>query len=459
MSTKTDQTPVTEDRKIPFLYDGMLIPFVLLVTCFAAWGIAANMTDPLVGVFRNVFSMTTVQSTLVQSAYYGAYFLLAIPAAFINSRFSYKVGVLVGLALAAVGGSLFIPAANVMTYGLFLAALFTLAAGLSILETSANPFVLSMGPEGNATRRLNFAQAFNPVGVNIGVLLAATIILPNISELSDSERDALSESERIALRSDELQAVMTPYVGLAILLVLIWIGIAFMKVPGQPVRATHEVDPRGSKGRFMRLVRNKHYSFGVVAQYFNVAAQTCIWTFTILYVEQAVDATNTEQGRWLQASVLVFLVSRFVMVWLMGTFDSRVLMLTMTCLGVVLCAVVILSPNLVGAVAVVLLSACLSLLFPTIYGIALEGLGEDAKFGAAGLVMAIVGGATIPLIQGALIDATSPAVSFIVPAVCFMVIIAYTVYVLRTPRPIEEAVSHPAHHIPGVGDASHGDHY
>lgn len=439
MSTETTRGTHGEAAEQPFLHPGMKVPFVLLVSCFAAWGLAANMTDPLVGVFRTVFSMNTVQSALVQSAYYGAYFLLAIPAAFINARFSYKVGVLTGLGFAAIGGLLFIPAANVMTYSLFLAALFLLAGGLSILETSANPFVMSMGPEPNATRRLNFAQAFNPVGANMGVFLAATMIAPNISELSEQERAALSSSALRELRSGELDAVMTPYVGLTVLLLAIWVGIAMTKVPGQQVSASHEVDTRGSTGRFRRLLTNKHYSFGVAAQYFNVAAQTCIWTFTIIYIPAAIGASTETATWWLQASLVIFLISRFVMVWLMGFIDPRVLMLTMCCLGVVLCAVAVLSPNIVGAVAVVSLSACLSLLFPTIYGVALEGLGEDTKFGAAGLVMAIVGGATMPLVQAAIIDATSPALSYIVPAGCFMVIIAYTVYVLRTRRPIADA--------------------
>lgn len=344
---------------------------------------------------------------------------------------------LTGLGFAAMGGMLFIPAASSLTYGLFLGALFLLAAGLSVLETSANPFVMAMGPEENATRRLNLAQAFNPVGANLGVFLAATLILPNIGRPNDPARAELSETELRAVQGEELQAVMTPYVGLALLLVAIWIGIALVKVPGQPVKTGYEVDTRGSSGRLKRLFKNRHYSLGVVAQYFNVAAQTCIWTFTLLYIPQALGEDATA-GAWLQASLIIFLISRFVMVWLMGYVDARVLMLVMCCLGVGLSVVVMLSVNVVGAIAVISLSACLSLLFPTIYGVALEGLGEDTKFGAAGLVMAIVGGATMPLVQGALIDASTPAFSFVVVAACFGVIIGYALYVLRTTRPVSD---------------------
>ncbi|MEC8298651.1 MAG: MFS transporter, partial [Pseudomonadota bacterium] len=199
----------------PLVSKDTLIPFVLLTICFAAWGVAANMTDPLVKVFSKIFTMSSLQSALVQFAYYGAYFCLAIPAAFINKRFSYKTGVLTGLGCAAAGAFLFYPASQTMTYGFFLAALFVLAGGLSILETSANPYVMAMGNQKSATRRLNLAQAFNPVGTNLGVFLAATLILPNLNQASAQERAAMSVSELKNVIGAELDAVMLPYVGMA----------------------------------------------------------------------------------------------------------------------------------------------------------------------------------------------------------------------------------------------------
>ncbi|WP_438822276.1 L-fucose:H+ symporter permease [Kineococcus terrestris] len=421
-------------ERSPFLNPGAKLPFVLLVTCFAAWGTAANMTDPLVSVFRTIFSMSNFQSALVQSAYYGAYFLLALPAAFVNRRFSYKTGVLLGLGLAAAGAFLFFPAAQSMTYGMFLVALFTLAAGLSVLETSANPFVMAMGPEASATRRLNLAQAFNPVGTNLGVLLAAVLILPNLNTATAEERAALDPETLRAVQSAELDAVMTPYLGFGVVLVLIWIGIAAVRMPdhvGTDVEEGHEAHFAAT---LKRLLANRHYRFGVVAQFFNVGAQTCAWTFTLQYAAEAVGASATEQGIWLQASLIVFLVSRFLMVWLMGYVRAAFLMLLMTVLGVVLCAVAVLAPNLVGMLAVVGLSLCLSLLFPTIYGIALRGLGEDTKFGAAGLVMAILGGALLPLVHGATIDATSATTAYLVPGACFAVVAAYALFSLRADR-------------------------
>lgn len=418
-------------ERTPFIYRGMKVPFLLLVTCFAAWGVAANMTDPLVQVFSRVFSMSTLQSSLVQFSYYGAYFLLALPAAFINRRFSYKTGVLLGLGLAIAGAFLFYPASVAMTYGYFLLALFTLAGGLSILETSANPFVIGMGPEENATRRLNFAQAFNPVGTNIGVFLSAALILPNLNTATDEQRAAMDQAELLAVRSEELQAVMVPYVGYAVVMLAIWVAVALI-----PMRAREEAAGPGpmSAGTFRRLMSNRHYAFGVVAQFFNVAAQTCTWTFTIQYAGAALGIEPGPAGWYLQASLIVFLVSRFVMVWLMGYVNPALLLAILAVSGTALSLFAVLTPTVVGVWAVVALSACLSLMFPTIYGIALEGLGEDTKFGAAGLVMAILGGALVPMVQGATIDAAGATFSYVVPAACFLVVAAYGVFDMASNR-------------------------
>ncbi|WP_447956680.1 L-fucose:H+ symporter permease [Vreelandella sp. EE7] len=423
------------EKKESFLHHGMRLPFLLIVACFAAWGLAGNLTDPLVSVFGSVFSMSAFQSSLVQFAYYGAYFALAIPAAWLNSQLGYKGGVLIGLLLAATGGFLFFPASIVMTYSVFLLALFTLAAGLSILETSANPYVMAMGPRGNATRRLNFAQAFNPIGSNLGVLLAAIFILPHVNPATAVDRAALSQQELESMQSAELQAVMGPYITLALLYVAIAVAIAMVRVPKREGLMADKTDKVAMLPgtRLGRLMANRRYSFGVIAQFFNVAAQTCIWTFTIHYVTGNLGVSNTVAGYWLQASLLVFLFSRFLMVGLMGRIDPRKLMTFMCVLGVALSTFAVINSGIAGAVALVLLSGCISLLFPTIYGIALTGLGQDTKYGAAGLVMAIVGGALIPPLQGWIIDMTSARVSYLVVTGCFLVVAAYGVYTLRNP--------------------------
>ena len=403
------------------------VPFLLLLLCFAAWGTAANLTDVLVGVFRSIFTMTILESSLVQFAYYGAYFLLAIPAAMINQRFGFKAGLLTGLGLAAIGGFLFLPAAKTLTYAMFLLALFTLAAGLSILETAANPFVIAMGDEATSTRRLNLAQAFNPIGANLGVLMGAVLILPHLTP--ETAKSIMSEEEARAAQEADLGLVLGPYLGIAVALVVIWLLIAFRRLPLPP----QEAAPEGGSGRFGRLWGNKLYRYGVAAQFFNVAAQTCAWTYTIIYAQDVVGTSPEAAGWWLQGSLLLFLVARFVMVFVLGIVRPAVLLLIMALFGVGCCLTSILVLNIIGLIAVVCISAALSLMFPTIYGMALKGLGDDAKFGSAGLVMAILGGALIPMVQARVMDVAGSAVGFVVPAVCLAFVAAYAAYdMLRT---------------------------
>jgi FHS family L-fucose permease-like MFS transporter len=426
----------------PLVYKDMIVLFAVVICCFTAWGIAADMTAPMVAAFKRIFTMSTFQASLVQFAYYGAYFALALPAAFINQRFGYKIGLLTGLGLASLGALSFYPASKIMTYSVFLVALFTLAAGLSILETSANPYVISMGPEANSTRRLNLAQAFNPVGTNIGVLLATVLVLPKLN--SPIDRASVAPEQLRAIQAEELKAVMVPYIGLAILLLVIWVAIAVQKAPTIREEFPPASPSVGRRGEIIgRLWGNRRYRFGVIAQFFNIAAQVCTWTFTIQYVEQALNGSLELGGFVLQISLLIFLGSRFLMTWLMGYFRATALMAILGGVAVLLCIYAMFSPNLGGVIAVAALSFCLSLMFPTIYGVALRGLGPATKFGAAGLVMAIVGGALMPLVQGKVIDATSPAFSFIVPAVCFAVVMAYALYDLKATQPFEHGVPEP----------------
>lgn len=418
------------------------------MTCFAAWGSAANLSEVMVSVFRRVFDMSSFQAALVTFAYYGAYFLLAIPAAFINKRFGYKTGVLTGLGLAAIGGFMFLPASWLLTYGAFLAALFVLAAGLSILETSANPFAIAMGPEETATRRLNLAQSFNPVGANLGVLMGAVLILPNLTK--DADRAGLTGEALRQVQEQDISLVLKPYLGIATVLVIIWVLIFFRKMDNPLEEHEHEVGgahPHADKGVFGRLVRNRHYSFGVAAQFFNIAAQVGTWSFTILYAENVMGYSPGVAGLFLQASLILFLISRFVMFGLLGIFRPTRLLFIMAAAGVVLAVIGVVSQNIVGLIAIVCISACLSLMFPTIYGVALHGMGDDTKFGAAGLVMAILGGALMPPIQGLLVDnlGGNQAYGFIVVAISLAVVAAYAMFDLRTNRDASVVVG-PASH-------------
>jgi FHS family L-fucose permease-like MFS transporter len=437
---------VSGPRRTSLVYPGLTIPFVLVVTCFAAWGSAANLTDVLVGVFRHIFDMSNFQSSLVQFAYYGAYFSLAIPAAMINKRYGYKAGVLTGLGLATLGGLLFIPASRLLAYGFFLIALFVLAAGLSILETSANPFVIAMGPEESATQRLNLAQAFNPVGANIGVLLGAVLILPNIT--AEEDKASMTASQLAQAQENDLGLVLGPYTGIALVLLLIWIAIAFKKidVPDEHMDfGLHEREERRG-GALRRLWHNPHYRYGVVAQFLNVGAQVCAWSFTIQYAMDVLGVPKSRAGWYLQASLIVFLIARFVMTYLLGIYRPTKLLFAMGALGAVFALVAVFSPNMLGMIAVIGISLSLSLMFPTIYGVALQGLGKDTKFGAAGLVMAILGGALLPMVHAKVMDAVGTAEGYIVPAVCLAGVALYALFDLRTARHSGPLVSEGAAH-------------
>lgn len=440
-----------------------LIAFILLTTCFAAWGLANNMTDPLVRAFKGVFTgMSNFESALVQFSFYGAYFCLALPAAFIIKRFSYKTGVLVGLGLFAVGSLLFYPASQAMQFGYFLIAIFVLAGGLSILETSCNPYVIALGPEETGTRRLNLAQSFNPVGSVVGMMMAGFLILPRMHPATEAERTAMAPEVLRGIQSEELSAIMGPYVTLAIALVVLWIALAVVKMPAAS-DAGPKIDFLPTVGR---LLRNRHYTFGVIAQFFYVAAQICVWTFTIHYISGIVDSGRgqslidllessgisafvrsirlvnpdsamtglTVAGIYHICAMLIFLVARFVCTALMHVIKPSMMLLVLALAALSLTLVVMTSVNLYGVICLVLISGCMSLMFPTIYGIALHGLREDTKFGGAGLVMAILGGSLFPMIQAALIDRASVAFSYIVPLVCFVVVAAYGWFDLAAAR-------------------------
>lgn len=448
---------------MPVVPRAHVLPFILLTTCFASWGLANNMTDPLVRAFKGVFTgMSNFESALVQFSFYGAYFCLALPAAFIIKRFSYKTGVLVGLGLFAIGSLMFYPASQAMQFGYFLVAIFVLAGGLSILETACNPYVIALGPEETATRRLNLAQSFNPVGSVIGMMMAGFLILPRMNPATEAEREQMAPDILRTIQSEELSAIMGPYVTLALALVVLWLALAVVKMPG-----ASDAGPRIEFGATVRrLLGNRHYAFGVVAQFFYVAAQICVWTFTIHYIASIVDAGRGESlvallessgvsdfvrairliepgsamtgltvaGIYHICAMLLFLVGRFVCTALMRVVRPSKMLLLLALAALALNLVVMTSVNLAGVLCLVLISGCMSLMFPTIYGIALHGLREDTKFGGAGLVMAILGGALFPMAQAALVDHATVAISYVVPLICFAVVAAYAWFDLAAER-------------------------
>lgn len=414
-----------------------LLPFVVVTVLFALWGFANDITNPMVAAFQTLMELPAAKASLIQFAFYGGYATMAIPAALFIRRFSYKKGILLGLALYAVGAFLFIPAAQRQSFTFFCFSLYILTFGLAFLETTANPFILSLGSKENATRRLNLAQAFNPMGSLAGMAVASMVVLPNL--LSD-KRDAtgnilfpmLSEAEKAEIRLHDLAVIRDPYVMLGVVVLVMLVVIALVKVPGREVSGqAGNVGSQAGKGTLGRLWRNRVYREGVVAQVFYVAAQIMVWTFIIHYADNLGFSKATAQNYNI-AAMCLFLCGRFVSTGLMKYMDGRKL-LTIFGIGAAVCSLgAILIVGKAGLYCLVGISLFMSLMFPTIYGTALEKVSQDdASLGAAFLVMAIVGGALMPPLQGAIIDcgtiAGHPAVnvSYCLPLLCFVIVAAY----------------------------------
>jgi FHS family L-fucose permease-like MFS transporter len=399
-----------------------VIPFVLITSLFLMWGLANNMTDTLLAAFKKIMSMTDFQTSWIQIAFYGSYFCLALPAAMLIKKFTYKFGVMVGLGLFIAGALLFYPASLTQQYSHFLIALFILAGGLSILETAANPFIIAMGPPQTGTQRLNLAQSFNPIGSVIGVVLSKLFILSELNQASEAERAAMSAEQLALIQSQELAAVMGPYVGVAVFLLFLLIAIGITPMPA----ASDESGELQLGATFGRLFKRPRYVRGVAAQFFYVGAQIGVWSFTIRYVMQELQVNEEQAANYYLYSLLLFTASRFICTWLMR-FISPVRLLTyMAILAVFLTLGVIFLNGTIAVWALVGISGCMSLMFPTIYGIALEGLGNDTKIGGSGLIMAILGGAVLTAVQGIVSDNTgSIHVAYAVPLFCFLFIAWY----------------------------------
>lgn len=412
----------------------MLIPFILITSCFALWGFANDITNPMVKAFSKIFRMSVTQGALVQVAFYGGYFAMAFPAAIFIRRYSYKAGVLMGLGLYAVGALLFWPAKEIGIYEFFLIAYFILTCGLSFLETSCNPYILSMGSEATATRRLNMAQCFNPCGSILGMYVAMNFIQNKLDPRDSTARAMLDNEQFEAVKNSDLTILATPYLIIGLLIVAMFLIIYFMKMPKNNDQS-HDLY---IKETLKRIYKIKYYREGVIAQFFYVGAQIMCWTFIIQYgtsilmeegmTEQAAEVASQQYNIY---AMILFIISRFVCTYLMKWLNPGLMLLIFGTLAIFLTCGVISMHNHYGLYCLVGVSGCMSLMFPTIYGIALEGLGDDAKFGAAGLIMAILGGSVLPPLQASIIDMGTvlgmPAVnaSFVLPLICFLVVAIY----------------------------------
>ncbi len=494
-----------DDAKTPLLPAGMLFGFCLVTILFPLWGFANDITNPLVKAFKDIFLISNTQSSLVQTAFYGGYATMAIPAAIFIRRFSYKSGILIGLLLYALGAFIFIPAGMFENFWLFLIALYILTFGLAFLETTANPYILSMGSEKTATRRLNLAQAFNPLGSLVGMVVASQFILANLdvnayrgerdtvyqhamanaqtyaSLATDDEkasflttfnaeqkvksemavpltaadmenvltlqknangdpwklqegRDKLVTDDLYALpqtdteryetnKTHDLGFVRIPYVTIGCVVLAIFLIFLFSRLPdtSNSDRSIRFFETFG------RLVKNPAYIGGVVAQTFYIGAQIMCWTYIIHYATTLLGMSASDAQNYNIVAMIIFCCSRFICTYMLRFISPGKLLLVLAIGGMATTLGAILLEGMPGLYSLIAVSACMSLMFPTIYGIALDGLGEDAKLGSAGLIFAIVGGALMPPLQGWIIDVASVRTSFYLPFVCFIVVAIYGV--------------------------------
>ncbi len=412
-----------------------VLPFIVVTCCFALWGFANDITNPMVKAFSKIFRMSVTDGTLVQVAFYGGYFCMALPAALFIRRHSFRSGIVLGLALYALGVLLFIPARAMGSFAPFLLAYFILTCGLSFLETTANPYILLMGDRETATRRLNLAQSFNPIGSLAGMFVAMQFIQARLSPLDTAQRATLDDAAFEALKQSDLAVLVRPYALLGVVILALLAVMLLVRIPAlRP--SSHTV--RGPLlPAFRRLWANKPYRRGVVAQFFYVGAQITCWTFIIQYGTRVFmaegmgeQAAEVLSQRWNIVAMVLFCVMRFVNIWLMKYVKPGRLMALFAAVALLLLCGVIFVGGRTGMCCLVAVSACMSLMFPTIYGIALGNVQDDAELGSAGLIMAILGGSLLPALQAMIIDShvtLLPAVnlSFIVPAVCFVVVMLY----------------------------------
>lgn len=447
MTTKSDMTTKKDGL---FSKDGIsfLLPFIMITTCFAMWGFANDVTNPMVKSYSTIFQINVFESSLVQVAFYLGYFVMAFPAAMFIQKYSFKAGVLVGLALYAIGALAFIPAKFTGIYYPFLIAYFIMTCGLSFLETSCNPYIYCMGSEDTATQRLNFAQSFNPIGAVTGTIVAWLFVQNQLDETPSKVRAELmtSNPEQFAIIKDhDLSVLIQPYVYIGIVVVILFLAIRLTKMP----KAGEQASSKKLTTALKELARIKNYREGVIAQFFYVGAQVTCWTYIMHYGHQLFceqggmteKAASALSFRYYITALILFTVGRFICTWFLK-YISPGKLLGILASAAMLCVVgVVFLTDIKGMYCLVAISGCMSLMFPTIYGIALKGLGENVKFGGAGLIMSILGGSVLPPIQARIMDMGGDIagismihVSYIVPFICFLVVAFYGIRSSKRPE-------------------------
>jgi len=459
---------------------GILWPFILLTSLFFAWAVPNNLTDTMLAAFKRIMSMSDSKTAWIQVVcYLLGYGCCAVPGALFIKKYTYKAGVSLGLSLYIAGAFLFYPAKLCLqinpelSFGMYLFAIFILFAGLSVLETSANSYVCVIGPEETATRRLNFAQSFNPFGAITGVVISQVFVLSQLNLFTASERAALPADELTAIQGAELSAVTTTYMTVGMVMLLILLAILLTKMPNLK-EGGGKLDFRGA---LRRLTKNRNYVWGVVAQFFYVGAQIAVWSFVIRYAMQQLqldtvvaslgaNASSADVIRALREvepvaggfynlceaiglddllprtseqagatyyimSLVLFVIMRFVCTGLMRYFKPRNILTALAVIAVVCCIVTVYDKGVMGVYALMCISGCMSLMFPTIYGMGITGLGDDTKIGGSGMVMAIAGAAVLTQIQGIVSDMSSIKLAYWIPAIAFAIIAYYSIVVCK----------------------------
>ena len=401
-----------------------IVPLILVTSLFFMWGVANNLNDILIKQFQKAFELSDFQSGLVQSAFYFGYFVLAIPAALFMRKYSYKTAIILGLSLYATGAFLFYPAAEMQSYSFFLMALFVIAAGLAFLETAANPFVAALGNPETSAFRLNLAQSFNPIGSITGILIGQQFIFSGV-EYTKEELAKLSSEELTKYYASEATAVQTPYLLIGIVVILFVVLISLTQFP----KVEAEEDAVSEPVSILSLLRIKHFRLAVITQFFYVGAQVGIWSYLIRYAQNAVpNMSEKEAASYLTYSLVVFMGGRFGGTALLKYVKANVLMGIYALICVVLVSLSMLFPSMFGIWTLVVTSFFMSIMFPTVFSLGLDGLGEGTKIGASLLVMAIIGGAVLTALMGLVSDKMGIAIAEIVPLLCF-VSVAYYAFV------------------------------
>jgi FHS family L-fucose permease-like MFS transporter len=439
-------------KKTPVVPKELLVPFIAATSIFALWGFANDLTNPMVAAFKKVMILSNKEAYNVQFAFYFGYGVMAIPAALFIRRFSYKSGILVGLTLYALGAVLFYPAALEGSYTYFLISLFVITCGLGFLETTSNPLILSMGDPSTSTQRLNLAQSFNPIGSLTGMMIAKFVVLDRILSsdyANSSEIIALGKEKAAEIKVHDLDVISTPYIAVGIFVALVFVIIWKTNIPKMTMGEHLTI-----KESLQRIFKSKTYVFGVIAQTFYVGAQIMCWTAIFQLVEYInIGNENPIDGTfWNIGAMVLFVTTRFIGTAVMRKINPAKMLAIFAIAAAFLCLGVVLTTGITSLICLVLVSVFMSIMFPTIYGLALKDMGEEAKLASSGLIMAIVGGAFLPKIQAAIMDfgdtingeevfgdviignITEIHFSFILPMLCLIIVGFYGLYAYKVTK-------------------------